>query len=357
MAKICAKCGRVLLDDASVCYACGNPVETVSNATTEANAGYVQPAANGGLGVQSMFLNQSSNMQNGSFENTNTQSINFQNDYTQNVNAQGINFQNNYSQNTNNQNINNQNGYAQNGYAHSGYDQPSGYDQSSYNQSSYNQGSFNQSSYSPNGYASNDNFQNGYTQATPTTNQSGARIKAPAGFAKWGIAAAIAVVAILLIAIIVNVGGRNSGVNGAIKKLYSCYENKDAQGLSELYSSVDKALVIEMLYLDEDDYLEVCEEMIDGLHEDLDDEIGGLESIDYEILENENVSDEDLEDIKEEVDSLDISCDLNDIDEIKHVELLTTYNGNDDKITIIETYYLIHEADGWRFLEIISAPW
>lgn len=158
---------------------------------------------------------------------------------------------------------------------------------------------------------------------------------------------AVAIVAIVAIVIISNLISNNTGYNGTIKKMVKAFEKYDMTTLQGLTSEISDEKY-GMWYGDElENYYE--DRVSDAL-DNIEERVGTIKSISYEITDTTEFSERRLDKLKDElVDTYEMYVD--DIKEIIQVDLKLTVKGSKKSSSYnVDKLWLIKESSGWKLL-------
>jgi hypothetical protein len=151
------------------------------------------------------------------------------------------------------------------------------------------------------------------------------------------------IVAIVAIAIIFNVVGYFTGYKGAVNKMVRALKNDDTATLESLICSPEIEI---MGYWDEyDKYDELVSDTLDKYE----DSVGAIKKISYEIIDETELSDRRLDEIKENLET-GFTVDTSVMKKMIKIDLKITVKGASKSANYyVEDYlYMVKENSGWK---------
>lgn len=135
--------------------------------------------------------------------------------------------------------------------------------------------------------------------------QCGTSVEAPQKDAADGLFKKIGLVigVIVLITIVANIIGANTGYKGTVKKMVKYFENEKTEKLVDMAGKVSEDLCEVWGY---DDYDEYCEQQIESARERIEDEVGSIKKITYNIYSAEKMDKDRIKEAEDYFDSYDV---------------------------------------------------
>lgn len=155
------------------------------------------------------------------------------------------------------------------------------------------------------------------------------------------------IVAIVVIVVAVNIIGRFTGYNGALRKMTNALADYDMETLTDLSSDVSNEMYEN---IGGDDYEEYYDELVSDTLDRYEDEVGAVKSIKYEVTDAKEVSERRLDDMKDDwVDAYHLDVDK--IKKIVTVDLSLKVKGKDDTaIFTVSNLHMVKEDGKWKIL-------
>lgn len=150
---------------------------------------------------------------------------------------------------------------------------------------------------------------------------------------------------IVLITIVANIIGANTGYKGAIKRMVKCFENNKTEKLIDMSSSIMEEYCEMMGY---DEFDEYCEDQIEDARERIEDEVGSIKKITYKITSVEKAKREDLKEMEETFEELGLDVSVKKAYEVSvSLKIKGAKGEKDDYISII----VLKEKGKWKILK------
>lgn len=155
----------------------------------------------------------------------------------------------------------------------------------------------------------------------------------------------VAIVAIVAIVIASNVISSNTGYNGAIKKMVKAFADYDMPTLMKLTSEVSDEVYG---MWGSDDLDEYYEDRVSDALDTIEERVGTIKSMSYEITDTTELSERRLDELKDElVDTYNL--DVDGIKKVIQVDLKLTVKGSKKNSSYnVDSLLLIKESDGWK---------
>ena len=155
-------------------------------------------------------------------------------------------------------------------------------------------------------------------------------------FKKIGIAIGV----IVLVTIAANLIIANTGYRGAIKKMVKYFEAEKTEKLVRMSSELSEEMAWGF-----SDYDEYCEQQIENSRERIEDEIGSIKKISYEIYSVEKMNKDEIKEAKDYFDELDIKFSA---DKVYKVSLSLTIKGSEETKDYYTSLLVLKEDGGWK---------
>jgi len=155
----------------------------------------------------------------------------------------------------------------------------------------------------------------------------------------------VAIAAIVVLVIVVNVASNFTGKKGVIRKMCKAIVKEDIDTLDAIDSSISEE-IYESIY--GDDYLDMYEERVEDTLDKFEDKVGEIKSIKFEITDETEYSDRKLEDLEETLED-NFNMDTSDIKKVVRTDVKLTVKGKKKSASYsIDDLYLIKEKGGWK---------
>jgi hypothetical protein len=173
--------------------------------------------------------------------------------------------------------------------------------------------------------------------------QCGTPLEAPQKDATDSIFRKIGIVfgAVILVAVLVNIIGANTGYQATVRKMVKYFQNEQTSKLVAMSTDFEK----DFYEVFGDDYDDYCEQQIENKRDSIEDEVGKIKKITYKINYAEKMDSDDLDEAEEALDELDIKCNIK---AIYTVSLTLTVKGSKDTKDYYTTIYVVKENGKWK---------
>ena len=183
------------------------------------------------------------------------------------------------------------------------------------------------------------------TNVNPNFNTRNVEQSKNAKVGKIAVLAVAALVGLLVILGISKIVGNNTGYKGTLNKYCKAVKDYDVETMESIVSP----LMEDESYYYNYDLEELLEKSLKTLTSQIEDKVGDIKKIEYEIDKSKTLSKSKLETMLDQYETK-YNSDVSDVKEVMDVELKLKVKGSDKNATFPVSLYLVKQKGGWKIL-------